>query len=339
MAHEIFKDRFYGHRVPAWHGLGIVNEVEQSARETLAMLKPWNVELFRLGALSPALELVPDDEITGTNLEWLSKRVIMRHPTEDDQQYRSFGVVSKSYDLITPQSAARLWDEYAGLPIDSAGALYHGACLFLAAKLPSYMVAGDDVDNHLVYCNWTHENRAATIMVTPTRVVCRNTMVIGESSAQSKFRGTHHRAGLAASIGEWLTGAVDAANGIIEQQREAFSVMASRRVNDEQVREYLKNTYKLQHIPRNANEETRARVDDINGRITITREAAMSLFRGDGVGSDSPAAAGTVWGAYQAVVETENFRPGRYARSAALVGDRATTIQRAYTLAMEITRN
>lgn len=45
-------------------------------------------------------------------------------------------------------------------------------------------------------------------------------------------------------------------------------------------------------------------------RIRRRREMALSLFEGDGTGMDTPAAKGTLWGLYNAVTETENYRKG-----------------------------
>jgi hypothetical protein len=44
---------------------------------------------------------------------------------------------------------------------------------------------------------------------------------------------------------------------------------------------------------------------------TRRREAALDLFNGAGTGMDTPAAKGTLWGVWNAIVETEDRRKGR----------------------------
>jgi len=68
------------------------------------------------------------------------------------------------------------------------------------------------------------------------------------------------------------------------------------------------------------------------------RDGAHELFEGRGTGMDHKAAKGTFWGAYNAVVETEDYRQGRDAvqsSQSAMFGDRMKHKRRAFNASME----
>jgi hypothetical protein len=81
-------------------------------------------------------------------------------------------------------------------------------------------------------------------------------------------------------------------------------------------------------------------------RMQRRREAVLSLFEGDGTGMDTPAAKGTLWGLYNSVTETENFRRGYGAGGVAaeaaragedvLFGSRGETMQRAFDACLAV---
>lgn len=108
MAHRILGERFYAKRgQPVWHGLGERGDVDESAQSVMTRIADYDVTVEPLYT-----------EIGGQRIE-VPERVVMRHPVTEDNQYRSFGVVGKDFQMLTPQFIASIWDEHVGRPVET----------------------------------------------------------------------------------------------------------------------------------------------------------------------------------------------------------------------------
>lgn len=333
MPASLFGERFLNHRKPAWHRLGLVLEEPISALQAFRKMGAYEVNLVDL--------YTPDD----VNVE-VPYQAIVRSPTADDPHSRMFGIVGEDYVLIRPKEFCRIWDEHVGEPIETIGALQDGQTLFISTKLPSFDVGGDQVDNYLVATSPMTGGEAAEAQVTPVRPVCQNTLILSARMATETYRIVHVEGALerlASWLSEIQTHALDRAEVI----KEVFALLAAHRVSRYQEGKVLEKSYPLPTPPHlNAPEEVikvrQERFEYICQGQKLRRTAAKELFHGQGQGSDHPAADGTAWGLYNAVVELEDYRRGRGPESIselALYGTRAKTKALAFEACLGISRN
>ncbi len=199
MAHNIeFKDGAYsfvenGKKERAWHQLGQVFDGPMTVKEALELSHAdYKVELHPVFAMSPTIaehlawenynvELL-QDEILDCIVP--NKKVTMRMDT-----MKPLGIVSDSYGIVQNEDAFKFLDtlltgqltdsEHAPV-IETAGVLGHGERVFITAKFPDQIILdnkGDDrVEMYVVFTTSHDGTGAVNCMVTPTRVVCNNTL-------------------------------------------------------------------------------------------------------------------------------------------------------------------
>lgn len=328
MSHDLFGERFADAREIAWHELGQCWEGEEvSATESFK----------RIGAYEVRLAAAKAEGIL------LDRNAILRGPTTDDPETRVFGIVGKDYTLLTPQDVCTIWDERVAQPIETIGALGMGSTFFLSTFLPTLDVKGDEVENYLLVSNPMTGLQSAEIRVTPQRVVCRNTLIASDRVATQKLKVVHDKHAKD-RFGEWLQETYETAETTAKVLRDLFVAMAGRRVKDAEARRLFEFSYPTPSKP-NTNApkavmEQRIKWWEENVNLMQRRrEGAKVLFQGMGTGMDLPAAKGTLWGAYNAVVETEDYRRGRNESQIAesiLFGERAAAKKRAFEFAVKM---
>ena len=334
MGHNLFGDRFGDARKPAWHHLG---QVFESAITATKALKKVGDYVVRTEAL-----------VTESGIQ-TDRMAILRDPTTDDPEVRVFGIVGKGYELITPQDVCAIYDEHVAKPIETIGALGHGETFFLSTYLPTLDVKGDEVENYLLMSNPMTGLMSAEIRVTPVRVVCQNTLIASESMATQKLRIQHNKEAKQ-RLAEWLRETYEFAETTSHVLRDLFEEMTKVRMKTADAQLLFDASYP--HPTRPRYDATKSVMDQ---RIKWweegvqladrRREGAKMLFEGMGTGMDTKAAKGTLWGAYNAVVETEDYRRGRnedqIAASAMGWGtlpERAATKKRAFEYAMDLVK-
>ena len=335
---SVFGSRFLSHREPAWHKLGLVVEEPLSAQEAFQRMGPYEVELVKVRGNVP--------------IGPLPYKVIVRKPTADDPQHRTFGLVSLDYTLIKPEEFVQIWDDSVANPegqwhpVETIGALGHGETMFISTKMPSYDVAGDEIDNYLLAVSPMTGGDAAEVRVTPVRVVCQNTLIASAHMASETYR-IWHTEGAKAKLAGWLSEIYNRALERSQALQEAFSILAAHRVVGPEDERVFRAAYPDPRRPRlDAPEEiVKARQEGYEYsmvRQQAKRDAAGQLFQGRGQGSSSPAYAGTAWGLYNACCELEDYRRGRGPESIArnaLFGGRAKAKAAAFEACLEISTN
>src|SRR4051794_40122386 len=120
MAHNLFGERFYSLRRPAWHGLGLVLDEELGAADAFDRIGAYDVHL--------------EDLTTAGGLP-IPHKAIVRDRVDD--QLQVFGVVGPDYHLVSPRDVVTLWDKAVSRPVETIGALGKGETLFVSTKLPT----------------------------------------------------------------------------------------------------------------------------------------------------------------------------------------------------------
>lgn len=309
MSHNL-RDRnaFVSYRRPAWHGLGLVTDTPMSATEAAAHI--------RLPRISTESLLLANGQQTGY------KAVLGEHEGE----LTVYCVVREHYRQIDHAAFVAAWDRVIRQPIETMGLLGKGETLFISTKLPTIEVKGDETEMYLLGINPLTGNEATAIRITPVRVVCQNTLQLSASTGLVHQWRVVHTSHAARQFEEHLRRAWEIRTAKVEAVKEALELLASTRVTREQRDRVLADVYPVPEYP--AELLARAESPDVLSRLAAIerdrgaqlqhRERCVALFEGEGRGSQTPAAAGTAWGVFNAVAEYEDyFRPRRQEESRA----------------------
>ena len=175
-----------GRKERAWHGLGQVFDGQLSVKEALELSHAdYKVEMQNVFAMTPALQdamlhgNVDPDLILDAIID--GKKATMRMDS-----HKALGVVSDNYGVVQNEAAFQFIDTLCtggngNTPvIECAGVLGHGERVFITAKFPEQIIldnkTDDRVDMYVVFTTSHDGTGAVNCMVTPTRVVCNNTL-------------------------------------------------------------------------------------------------------------------------------------------------------------------
>ena len=315
MSHEIAnikgQDQFITRREPAWHELGEVFDAELTATQASEKL------------ILP--DVVSEPVITSSGLVTKHKAIVGRVPDTEPVVY---DVVSNLYHEISHKDFIRCWD--AGTDgqtiIETMGLLYKGSTLFLTTKLPSFGVKGDEVIPYLLAFNPLKSGKAATVRKTPVRVVCNNTLQASGMNFSQEWKVIHTSDAalqMTAFIREMWGQAVQE----YETIKDLYEILASTKLSDDQVRDGFAQVYPDPVIPQKM--LARASTDPValaelaawereKKYAAGHRDECFRLYSGEGIGSTTEAALGTAWGAYNGIVEYEQYLK-KYARPESVV--------------------
>jgi hypothetical protein len=333
MSANLFNNRFYGNREPAWHNLGIVSDVEHNAQETLAILGSYWID-------KRPVTIFMNGEAVETG-----DFALVRSAVPDDPRELNFGYCTKWYNVVQPDQIASLFDDNVKVCVETMGMLGSGEKIFLTWTLPSLDVKGDEVKTYgFVACGYDGKFGASLSLVT-TRVVCQNTFnaAISESeSSHSKesgrgrvYNGKHNSANVARDLGIWMEHVQDKALGKSEKMQESFVKMAETKVDDTASLANL--LFKIYpdpkqlpvDYPEKLRGEKQESIDAVAEKASRDRTLVEALFNGEGTAIDA-----TAWGLFNSVTEYENW--GRSTKKSAdysiLMGNRANTMAHAYSV-------
>lgn len=208
---------FYSARVPAWHRLGTVTEEAKTAREALEIAQlDWEVRNAPLFA--------HDGDVMVKVEGW--QAVVRTHRKKG--QVEALGVVGMRYVPVQNADAFSLLTDIVAdsdLRFDTAGSIFGGKRIFVTARIPQGIVVEgfDNSDLYLLATN-NHDGRGSLrFAVTPVRVVCQNTLVLGLKEAPRIFRAHH----TGEPMDRIVTNARDAL-GLISSYSKALTTAAER---------------------------------------------------------------------------------------------------------------
>jgi len=336
MAHELFGKRFYGHRIPAWHNLGVVSQLEMTAQEALTALgggysfdkKPVLVEF--------------NGEMQNVNDSY----AIVRSATVDDNTERIFNYVTGRYNIIQPLAVCTMFDEFVVEPVETMGMLGKGEKLFLTWTLPSFDVYGDKINTYGLIAVGYDGKFGVNLNVVTTRVVCQNTWNVAISEAERAgnkdgfgriWSGKHHSPNIERDFGIWMEHIQDQALADATQAKTMFERMANVPMHTDDFYKVLFGVYpNPKAVPANYPIKLIADKQATHEKqlkyAQNDREMTMALFEGAGTDIDK-----TAFGGFNAVTEYENWArmTKKSADASILFGNRANTMNRAKAQIME----
>lgn len=283
MAHQINIDEKTGKaniftvKEPAWHGLGQVVKEALTAEQA--------IEAAGLGF---TVEKKPLYFIDGENkIEIESNKAIVR-----TDNLRSLGVVGNGYTPVQNKDAFCFFDELVNKEqaiYHTAGVLGAGERVWILAKLPTDIVVGkvDLIENYVLIYNSHDGSSAVTALLTPTRVVCNNTLTAALRGAKNKVTIRHTK-----NAEDRLKEAhklLGLSNIYRTELQGALNAMASKKLTTELANGLLGSIFDTY---------VDGKLVTMNKRI---KETVMDIYESSVGGQDMKVCRGTVYGMYNAV--------------------------------------
>ena len=174
----------------AWHKLGKVFEDLLTLDDALAEshLANWNVRAVPLTA-----------KHNGDAIEVPGKRVVLRDNPFVDGQVDALGVVGERYTEVQNEEAFAFGEnilDASSSVIDTMGALGNGSVVFSTLVMPETITidgegANDTIKYYLVVFTSHDGTKPTTALLSPTRVVCQNTLSVAVGNAKVSFKVRH----------------------------------------------------------------------------------------------------------------------------------------------------
>lgn len=331
---------FVSLRQSAWHGLGRVVSNEMNDGELLReACLDWQVTEQPVFA-AEQIAVTADDTMTN-HRQIDGFKLLQRSDTKQD-----LGVVGSTYRAFQNAEMVALMRRIGGesLVWETAGALgTKGATTWALARLPDLAISlgSDATEMYLLLTNGHGNNRALVVMPTTVRVVCQNTMRAAEGmKAQQKQRidnaqrkdfsasalaagyGIHHNEGLDRAVAD-VERAYKSCLANRDATKVAYEMMAAQAITDADARLYWERIF-CEGTAQDETERVRAMREE---REAKRRRSLATIWSSPT--SKTEAAAGTVFGAFQAAVEYIDHEaparsPGSRAFRAVMGSDVAT---------------
>ena len=228
MAHNLDitdgKASFVSARTMGWHQLGELLPKEFTAEQAMAhgKLGGWNVRKVPLLA-----------DINGKPVRVPRMNAVVRdNPVRAGQiDILSTYGVSDSFTILQNEDHAAflntLRDE-SGANFDTAGAINGGRTVFLTMKLPGHMIIGgvDQVDLYIAAINSHDGSGSFTVLTTPIRIVCENTLNCAFGNLSNIWRMSHR-----SRLGHSMAAKAREALDLTFSYAGAFQVEAEKLIN------------------------------------------------------------------------------------------------------------
>lgn len=295
MSHEIYEDDslFYvnsnesleleGRRVP-WHGLGTPVDHAPNSEEAL-----------KLAGLD--WEVIQTPVFTEDGIKCGNAHATIRSDTK-----KYLGMVTDRYKIVQNKDAFAFTDGLIGKDCryETAGSLKNGRTVWMLAQMPKMKVCGDDVANYLCFTNSHDGTGAVRVVLTPTRVVCNNTLNLALNSAKRAW-STRHCGNIEQKMEEAKKTLELAFNYQEALQKEAEE-MANITINEEETMKLLAQLFPIK--------------DDDTDRVKKNMENAKSDFLVCYNMPDIAKFYGTKWGLVNAAADFVDHRtPARQTKN------------------------
>lgn len=181
---------FVSANVQAWHQLGTVLEGKLTAEQAM--------EHGKLGGWDVRKRPMFTTDEKGNQLEIPGSFALVRNnPVRKGQvDVLTRDGVGGGYQIVQNEEHATFLNEVlheSGANIETAGALDGGRQVFITMKLPGHTLVGgvDLVDHYLAAINSHDGSMSFTMMVTPVRIVCANTLNLAFHDHSNMFKVRH----------------------------------------------------------------------------------------------------------------------------------------------------
>lgn len=326
MSHEV--ETFAGHGA-AWHGLGVNVDHEMTAEEC-----------FALAGLDWEVEKRPMEVLIGETVEQMQryvqvpdKQAVLR--TSDNTV---LGVVGNRYECIQNSECFNFIDTIVGDGLamyHTAGSLFNGKIVFITLKFPENVMVGNDiVEKYLLLTNAHDGSSALHGRMTPTRVVCANTLGMALS------KNTTHKVSIRHTK-NWEVKAKEARELLkltdfyYKNMSESFNRLLDTSFNDDQILDFVSKVF-----PKTKSEKTGEPILSTQTK-KIRKQVVDLAYNGKGQADIK----NTKWAAFNGVTEyidhyattraTGDRNADEVKMNSVLLGTGAEVKQRAYNILVE----
>ena len=268
---------FVGDRKAIWHGLGTQLEDGVSPQEMMkAAQLDWTVEKKKI--------LV--DQVGVLK----GKKALVR-----SSDNKILDVVGKGWNPVQNEQAFEFFNEFCergSMKMSTAGSLNDGKRVWALAKVEDdfELFGGDKVEGYMLFSNPHQFGQAIDVRFTPIRVVCNNTLTFAlNKEAQTGVKMSHRQVFDANTVKEML----GVSHEYMTQYKEAAAHLGSRRITDEQYKEFLSKVL------------GESKFED---KLTRTAQAAYDVFETQ---PGAEFARGTWWQALNSVTYVVDHKVGR----------------------------
>lgn len=296
--------------------VGSVVEPGMSAFDAVMANKSMNWEpMFQPMAFEkPLLAGEVDAQQEDATVEWVTENVKVRAALRSDTG-ACIGHVGPSYVGIPNRKAFGIADTIPG-EITSCGEFGGGSTAWLQMKidadsLPIQLTSGrqDVIDQYLLIVTGHCANRNRTILLTPIRVWCTNTLNSALRGKKAETSGYVRHSGDVDEKIDLADGLLRKAGVFFKDMQTAFQYLAKSQVKQPVVEQYFMD---VQGIDRGnashfvVDEETHKLTDEMKGRSKTMFDRYLNAYEGNRGGADEPGVRGTLWGAYNAVTYVQD---------------------------------
>ena len=222
MAHE-FESGFFA-REPAWHGLGITVDEALSSSEALQIAGlDWKVEQ------KPVF-------VCGSEVPNYKANVRMTDET-------TLGIVRDKYQIVQNTEAFEFTDSLLGegVKYETAGSLRGGKTIWLLARMDSTKILGDSIAPYLCFMNTHDGSSPVKVCMTPTRVVCNNTLNLALCTAVRSWT-TRHVGNISYKLSEAQNTLLHAQDYMNALNNEA-EVLAAQKITNSEIDKILEDMF------------------------------------------------------------------------------------------------
>lgn len=262
----------YSETTPAlWHELGVELNCPRTAREAI-----------RKAGLDYTVVKKPLGLKTGLEREAYAT---LRTDTGD-----ILGVASESYEPVQNIDAFTFFDALVAddqATYETAGVLGKGECVWILAKLPGFIkVHGNDIVHKYILLTNNHDSSSQVrLKIIPIRAICNNTLTAAlQGAGDLAIRHTPNAAWNSQQAAKMLT----LSNFLYEELDHVFNRMAVKSITPEQLLEYVQALIPDNEEPQN---------------MSTTEKIRASVLQLHDSGRGASLSRGTVWGAFNSVVE------------------------------------
>lgn len=279
MAHKI--DSMFYHGETPWHGLGTkVNQALTCSEAIHAASMDWRVGLQPVFAnIGGVYQVVP------------ALNAVVREDTGS-----ILGTVGDRYEPLQNIDAFTFFDQVigdGGAYLNTAGSLDRGRKIWISAKAPGHVIVGkDEIEKYMLLSSSHDGSSPVSVMFTPIRVVCQNTLNCALQSGKSTIT-VKHTASVKAKL--------ELARAIIQSSEDYYSMfgdlagrMIKAKMGDQDLSRMITEIYKI---------DPAIKAEDLPAqtirKVETIRELAVT-------GKGNAPYAGTAWAGYNAVTEYED---------------------------------
>ncbi|HLY55278.1 MAG TPA: DUF932 domain-containing protein [Stellaceae bacterium] len=275
-----------------------------------------------------------------------TRKAIVRLDRPEGHERRVVGVVHRGFQPIQNRDGAMLFDGVFGkgeAVYETGGYLGDGEVIWLLARIekPLTVGRGDVVQPYALLANSHDGSIAFTIRLTTVRVVCQNTLAIAmsERGLGQAFRRRHGGSFRehAEAAREFYAATLHSLGSVTDQ----FVSLSKKRCEKAQFEALLASLLPEPRKPRNA-AANRGLLRAWETKVENIRRARAKIveLRESGRGMNLDTAAGTYWGALNAIIEFVDHHHGdeRSRLSYALLGDGMDLKMRAFAKIGELAK-